>query len=142
MRIRVQQLKFFALSFFCASFLMGGCSGDAGGNIHTAAIAGDLAKVKRLVAGGVDINKRGKKKVTPLHLAASQGNKRHIALAKWLLANGADMSARDYEGKTPLEVANARGNTEIADVIRGGRTGGGGRQLIDGGVGVSEVLDF
>ncbi|MDP6083032.1 MAG: ankyrin repeat domain-containing protein [Verrucomicrobiota bacterium] len=142
MRISVQQLKFFALSFFCVSFLTAGCSGDAGGNIHTAAIAGDLAKVKRLVAGGVDINKRGKKKVTPLHLAASQGNKRHIALAKWLLANGADMSARDYEGKTPLEVANARGNTEIADVIRGGRTGGGGRQLIDGGVGVSEVLDF
>ncbi len=118
------------------------CGGAVEGNIHAASFAGDLARVKQLVAGGVDINKRGKKKVTPLHLAASQGNKRHIALAKWLLANGADTSARDYEGKTPLEIANARGNTEIADVIRGGRTGGGGRQLIDGGVGVSEVLDF
>ena len=118
------------------------CGGAVEGNIHAAAYEGDLAKMKQLVAGGVDINKRGKKKVTPLHLAASQGNKRHIALAKWLLANGADTSARDYKGKTPLEVANARGNTEIADVIRGGRTGGGGRQLIDGGVGVSEVLDF
>ena len=42
----------------------------------------------------------------------------------------------------PLDVASERGNTEIADVIRAGRTGGGGRQLIDGGVGVSEVLDF
>ncbi|MBC8245279.1 MAG: ankyrin repeat domain-containing protein [Verrucomicrobia bacterium] len=118
-----------------------GCGGGEK-DIHAAAIAGDLASVKRLVAGGVDINKRGKKKVTPLHLAASQGNKRHIAMAEWMLANGADTGARDYQGKTPLEVANARGNTEIAKLIRGGRTGGGGRQLIDGGVGVSEVLDF
>ncbi len=121
---------------------LAGCGGGAGGDIHAASFAGDLARVKQLVAGGVDINKRGKGEATPLHLAASQGNKRHIALAKWLLANGADTSARDYKGKTPLEVANARGNTEIADVIRGGRTGGGGRQLIDGGVGFSEVLDF
>ena len=90
---------------------LAGCGGGAGGDIHAASFAGDLARVKQLVAGGVDINKRGKKKVTPLHLAASQGNKRHIALAKWLLANGADTSARDYEGKTPLEIANARGNT-------------------------------
>jgi len=41
-----------------------------------------------------------------------------------------------------LDVASERGNNEIADVIRAGRTVGGGRQLIDGGVGVSEVLDF
>tara|TARA_B000000460_G_C21330200_1_gene312463 strand:+ start:90 stop:503 length:414 start_codon:yes stop_codon:yes gene_type:complete len=120
---------------------LAGCGGEKG-DIHAAVFAGDLPKVKQLVAGGVDINKRDKKKVTPLHLAAFQGNKHHIAMTKWLLANGANVKARDHEGKTPLDVANERGNTEIADVIRGGRTGGGGRQLIDGGVGVSEVLDF
>ena len=98
--------------------------------------------MKLLVAGGVDINLRDKKKVTPLHLAAFQGNKHHIAMTKWLLANGANVKARDHEGKTPLDVANERGNTEIANIIRGGSAGGGGRQLIDGGVGVSEVLDF
>ena len=118
------------------------CGGAVEGNIHAAAYEGDLAKMKQLVAGGVDINLRDKKKVTPLHLAAFQGNTRHIAMAKWLLANGANAGARDFEGKTPLDVASERGNTEIADVIRAGRTGGGGRQLIDGGVGVSEVLDF
>ena len=111
-------------------------------DIHAAVFGGDLPKVKQLVAGGVDINKRNKKKVTPLHVAAYQGNTRHIAMAKWLLANGANAGARDFEGKTPLDKASERGNTEIADVIRAGRTGGGGRQLIDGGVGVSEVLDF
>jgi hypothetical protein len=63
-------------------------------------------------------------------------------MAKWLLANGANTRARDHEGKTPLDVASERGHTEIADVIRAGRKGGGGRQLIDGGVGVSEVLNF
>jgi hypothetical protein len=106
---------------------LAGCGGDKGdiqGDIHAAAYAGDLPKV------------------TPLHLAAFQGNTRHIAMAKWLLANGANAGARDFEGKTPLDVASERGYTEIADVIRAGRTGGGDRQLIDGGVGVSEVLDF
>ena len=120
---------------------LAGCGGEKG-DIHAAVFAGDLPKVKQLVAGGVDINKRDKKKVTPLHLAAFQGNKHHIAMTKWLLANGANVKARDHEGKTPLDKASERGNTEIADVIRAGRTGGGGRQLIDGGVGVSEVLDF
>jgi ankyrin repeat protein len=120
---------------------LSGCGGEKG-DIHAAAYSGNLAKVKQLVAGGADINKRDKKKLTPLHLAAFQGNTRHIAMAKWLLANGADARARDFEGKTPLDVASERGNTEIADAIRAGSTGGGGRQLIDGGVGVSEVLNF
>ena len=127
--------------FLLVAGIVMGCGG-AKGNIHEAAIAGDLHKVKKLVAGGVDINKQGNKKVTPLHVAAYQGNTRHIALAKWLLANGADLKARDYEGKTPLDVANARGNTEIADVLREGGSGGRSRPLVDGGVGVSEVLDF
>ena len=120
---------------------LAGCGGEKG-DIHAAAYAGDLPKVKQLVAGGVDINKRGKKKLTLLHLAAFQGNTRHIEMAKWLLANGANAEARDFEGKTALDVASERGNTEIAEVIRAGRTGGSGRPLIDGGVGVSEALDF
>ena len=120
---------------------LAGCGGGSK-DIHGAAFDGDLARVKKLVAGGIDINKRGKKKVTALHIAAHQGNNRHIALAKWMLANGADTGVRDFEGKTPLQVANDRGNTKIAELIQGGRTGGGGRQLIDGGIGVSEVLDF
>ena len=117
---------------------LAGCGGEKG-DIHAAVFEGDLPKVKQLVAGGVDINKRNKKKVTPLHVAAYQGNTRHIVMAKWLLANGANAGARDFEGKTPLDKASERGNTEIADVIRAGGTG---RQLIDGGVGVSEVLGF
>ena len=42
---------------------LAGCGGEKG-DIHAAAYAGDLPKVKQLVAGGVDINKRGKKKLT------------------------------------------------------------------------------
>ena len=79
---------------------LAGCGGEKG-DIHAAVYAGDLPKVKQLVAGGVDINKRDKKKVTPLHLAAFQGNTRHIAMAKWLLANGANAGARDFEGNRP-----------------------------------------
>jgi len=121
--------------------VLAGCGGGSK-DIHVAAYDGDLASVKKLVADGVDINKRGKKQVTALHIAAYQGNNSHIALVKWMLANGADTGARSFEGKTPLQVAIDRGNTKIAEVLQGGRTGGGGRQLIDGGVGVSEVLDF
>ena len=120
---------------------LAGCGGGSK-NIHVAAYDGDLARVKQLVADGVDINKRGKKQVTALHIAAYQGNNSHIALVKLMLANGADTGARDFEGKTALQVANDRGNTKIAEVIQGVGTGGGGRQMIDGGVGVSEVLGF
>ena len=96
---------------------LAGCGGGSK-DIHGAAFDGDLARVKKLVAGGVDINKRGKKKVTALHIAAYQGNNRHIALAKWMLANGADTGARDFEGKTPLQVANDRGNTKSPSSFR------------------------
>ena len=137
MKIKRTQLGLF-LSLCLA---LAGCGGEKG-DIHAAAYAGDLPKVKQLVVGGVDINKRGKKKLTLLHLAAFQGNTRHIEMAKWLLANGANAEARDFEGKTALDVASERGNTEIAEVIRAGLTGGRGRPLIDGGVGVSEALDF
>ncbi|GIT38127.1 MAG: hypothetical protein Ct9H300mP7_0480 [Verrucomicrobiota bacterium] len=58
MRISIKKLKFLAFSFACASFLMA----DERGNIPTAAFDGDLAKVKQLVASGVDINQRGRRR--------------------------------------------------------------------------------
>ena len=74
----------------------------------------------------------------------------HIRVAKWMLANGADVSLEDYKGNTPFDVAESRGNKEIAKIIKeatsntktGKNPSSGGRKLIDGGTGVSEVINF
>ena len=67
-----------------------------------------------------------------------------------MLANGADVSLEDYKGNTPLDVAKSRGNKEIAKIIEEAASNSvtdrnkpqGGRRLIDGGTGVSEVINF
>ncbi|MEE2615585.1 MAG: ankyrin repeat domain-containing protein [Verrucomicrobiota bacterium] len=132
-----------------AALIVTGCSGSKG-SIHEAAIKADLAMVKRLVESGLDINHKDKKKVTALHITAYYGQASHIRVAKWMLANGADVSLEDYKGNTPLDVAESRGNKEIAKIIEeaasnsgtGRNQSNGGRNLIDGGTGVSEVINF
>ena len=133
---------------FCLFLLISGCGGTKG-NIHEAAVNADLAKLKRIVARGVSVNQQDEKKLTALHIAAYHGQKDHIRFAKWLLANGADASLKDYKGNTPQAVAEDRGNDDIAKILAGAASSGGGkgksnesRQLIDGGTGVSEMINF
>ncbi|MCU0617674.1 MAG: ankyrin repeat domain-containing protein [Gemmatimonadaceae bacterium] len=49
--------------------------------------------------------------VTPLHLAASRGNR---ALCELLLAKGADASAAMHDGKSAADIATERGYEEVA----------------------------
>jgi len=71
---------------------------------------------------GANVNASGKTllgySVTPLHEAASWGQKGNIEL---LIANGANVNAKDETGKTPLDSATS----ELADLLRkhGGKTG-------------------
>jgi ankyrin repeat protein len=71
---------------------------------------------------GANVNASGKTllgySVTPLHEAASWGQKGNIEL---LIANGANVNAKDEVGKTPLDSATS----ETADLLRkhGGKTG-------------------
>ena len=140
--------NFFCIATFSA-LIATGCSGSKG-SIHEAAIKADLAMVKRLVKSGLDINIKGEKELTALHLTAYYGQASHIRVAKWMLANGADVSLEDYKGNTPLDVAKSRGNKEIAKIIEEAASNSvtdrnkpqGGRRLIDGGAGVSEVINF
>lgn len=140
--------NFFCIATFSA-LIATGCSGSKG-SIHEAAIKADLAMVKRLVKSGLDINIKGEKELTALHLTAYYGQASHIRVAKWMLANGADVSLEDYKGNTPLDVAKSRGNKEIAKIIEEAASNSvtdrnqpqGGRRLIDGGTGVSEVINF
>ena len=132
---------------FCLFVLISGCGGTKG-NIHEAAVTADLAKLKRIVARGVSVNQQDEKKLTALHIAAYHGQKDHIRFAKWLLKNGADVSLKDYKGNTPADVAQDRGNEDIAKIlVRAALSGKSrksdeSRQLIDGGIGVSEMINF
>ena len=74
-----------------------------GGDLHTAARAGDIDKVRELLASGASPNERDSLGGTPLHDAAWSGD---LALITLLLTHGADSNARHLEsGSTPLHYA-------------------------------------
>ncbi len=66
----------------------------------------------------VDINRRGEKGFTALHLAATQG---HLEIVRLLLAAGADRNIRDADGRTAYEFATQRQQPELLDVFRNAR---------------------
>lgn len=78
-----------------------------------AALAGATndALVARLLDAGADVNARGESGITPLHLAASRGNR---TLCELLLARGADAGAAMDDGTTPARIAETRGHGEVA----------------------------
>lgn len=97
-----------------AIFLLAGCV--AGGGpvrdanlqwtpLHSAAVSGDVAAIRSLLAGGADVNARDEGRSTPLHMAALLGD---VAAIRALLTGGADINARAEEGVTPLHFAAMR----------------------------------
>ena len=87
------------------------------GEIHDAAKAGDLEKVKALLKGNPklvfskDTNPNG---MMPLHWAASEGRK---AVAELLLANKAEVNAKDNFGMTPLHWAALLGHKAVVELL-------------------------
>ena len=91
---------------------------------------GSLAVLKLLVQAGANVNERGYKNRTPLHLAAEgdilynpttqQNYYRPVdtATVSYLLANGAEVDALDDDGMTPLAYAEKNGHIETANLIR------------------------
>jgi ankyrin repeat protein len=81
--------------------------------------AGDLAKVRTLIAHGANINARSNYGYTALSVAAaSPGNLPTVLL---LLDKGADPKAVDKDGVGPLWLACARGDSEIVkELLRHG----------------------
>ena len=83
------------------------------GPIHDAAKAGDVAKVRQLLANGAKVDARGESfGMTPLHEAAWKG---HADVAKVLLAAGADGSLKHGAGKTPFDLAKSNGKLQDND---------------------------
>jgi len=84
-----------------------------GGSLHDAAQAGDVARVRALLAIEPELARRtdAKHPLTPLHAAAMQGN---VVLAEVLLAHGADINAIDpTTGRTPLHLAACHGHQQM-----------------------------
>jgi hypothetical protein len=76
--------------------------------------AGDVAAVEQLIAGGVDLERRGAFDATPLHHAAKRGD---VAILAALLRAGAPAEARNVGRLTPLHVAAARGHRDAARLL-------------------------
>jgi|WetSurMetagenome_2_1015567.scaffolds.fasta_scaffold142261_1 ankyrin repeat protein len=85
------------------------------GEIHDAARAGDLAKVKALLKTNPDlISNRDQFGRMPLHWAAWDGQQ---DVAELLLAKGADVNVKDKDNLTPMHAAAAGGHKSVAELL-------------------------
>lgn len=105
--------------------------------LHQAVEQGNLKAVQQHIAAKTDLNKTDTAGWTALHLAAMKGN---LAMVEALSAAGADVKRQGPAGKTALDVAREKGQTSVVQFLQQPPEKRG-RALIDGGVGVSEVLD-
>ncbi|WP_370146348.1 ankyrin repeat domain-containing protein [Streptacidiphilus sp. EB129] len=85
--------------------------------LHVAALNGDLAEVRSLLAAGADADLGDRSGFTPLHFAA-QEYRSDVALA--LINAGADVNHVNVFGNTPLFVAvfNSRGRGDVIQLLR------------------------
>ena len=87
----------------------------AADDIFAAAEVGDVESIKKLLAGGADVNAKNKGGYTALHLAAKRGQ---AAAAKALLEAKADIAAASKSGKTALHyVAYYNGNLDLSKAL-------------------------
>ena len=83
--------------------------------IHEAAKAGDVARLKALLAKDAAlINLRDESRMTPLHCAVQA---KRLAAAEFLLANGADVRAASDEQLTPLHLASSAGDAAMVKLL-------------------------
>jgi pectate lyase len=86
-------------------------------SIHTAAVVGDLARVRAFLENGIDINVKDNQGNTPLHLAAQGG---HREVVEFLLSKDSDVNTRRTgypAGDTPLHTAVRAGNIDIVELL-------------------------
>ncbi len=83
--------------------------------IHDAALKGDLAKVKELLAKDPSmLNTKGHNEKAPLHWAAQGGR---LELAKYLIAKGANVNELNIQKETPLVYAAEGGHLKLAEML-------------------------
>jgi ankyrin repeat protein len=84
--------------------------------LQDAAEAGNIARVRQLLAGGAAVDARNDDGNTALLVAAAWGQSDVVEL---LLSNGADVHARDGNGMTPLHLAANGDHKKVALLLLG-----------------------
>jgi ankyrin repeat protein len=86
----------------------------ASGLINAAA-AGDLVRVKSLIAAGEDVNGKTDDGETAL-MWAVWGD--HAEVVEALLTAGAEVNAKAKDGRTALKIAQVAGHTRMVKLLR------------------------
>jgi ankyrin repeat protein len=122
------------------AFALAGCRpSPPATSLPEAAKRGDIRLVKQHIAAGSDLNVRDQVGLAAAHHAAMRGD---LPMIKALADGGADLSVPNVIGKSPLDLARHYGRTTVAQFLQERESApGGGRGLVDGGLGVSSVLD-
>lgn len=111
-------------------------------SLHEASRTGKVELVKQHIKAKTDVNKKNAQGYAPLHLAAMSG---HAEVVDALIGAGADTKALDPKKKTALNLAAANRHTDVVNLIQvltaARPKTGGGRGLIDGGLGVSDAMN-
>ena len=89
-------------------------SSAAQDNLNDASDAGDLSRVKALLAAKADVNATDPDGTTALFLAAQNG---HLEVVQALLAAKADVNAKTANGATALFIASAYGHLEVVRAL-------------------------
>ncbi|XP_069476362.1 ankyrin repeat domain-containing protein 39 [Ambystoma mexicanum] len=82
--------------------------------IWSAAMDGDLGRVKKFIELGTDPSLPDKSGYTALHYASRQG---HLSICELLLTSGAHCNAQTHGGATPLHRASYCGHNEVAQLL-------------------------
>ncbi len=106
-------MKRFKVFLFVLLFLLASLAWCA--EIHDAALKGDLALVKELLAKDPSlINIKGRNEKAPLHWAAQGG---HLEVVKYLIAKGGAVNELNIQKETPLVYAAEGGHLKVAEVL-------------------------
>jgi CubicO group peptidase (beta-lactamase class C family) len=87
---------------------------DANAALHAAALTGDDAAVRELIAAGADPNARDAYGSTPLIIAATFGRPDVVSE---LIAAGADLDIQNGDGSSALHAAAFLGRTRIVEML-------------------------
>jgi uncharacterized protein len=83
--------------------------------LHACIALGNSVEVARLlIEAGAKVNATAAGGYTPLHIAASNGNREMVLV---LLENGADPSSRCDQDRTPADYARERGHAEVLALL-------------------------
>ncbi len=89
-------------------------NGAVAGELHAAAMNGDLAAIQALQDAGADLDHRDDFEMTALHFVAYHG---HQDVVHFLLASGANINAQNTNGYSALMLAIGQDHFTIIDTL-------------------------